>query len=133
MEKRNEHDVLVSGVLEDFTEEILKLLEELKKEKESFTELGINIEEKAFYDFLKVLAFKYEFEYPENKLLELVKTEVADKAKYTDWRKRADIKAGLKVSLILLLVKNDYPPVDPDEVYKEIFEQAQNFKKHQAA
>ena len=62
-----------------------------------------------------------------------VKTEVDDKAKYTDWSQRADIKAGLKVSLILLLAKNDYPPVDRDEVYKEIFEQAQNFKKHQAA
>jgi type I restriction enzyme R subunit len=24
-----------------------------------------------------------------------------------------------------------YPPVDRDEVYKEIFEQAENFKKYQ--
>jgi type I restriction enzyme R subunit len=134
--ERNEQDVLVSNVLEDFTEEILKLLEELKKEKESFADLGIDIEEKAFYDILKSLALKYEFTYPEDKLLELaklVKAEVDDKAKYTDWSQRADIKAGLKVSLILLLANNDYPPVDRDEVYKEIFEQAQNFKKHQAA
>ena len=134
--ERNEQDVLVSGVLEDFTEEILKLLDELKKEKESFAELGIDIEEKAFYDILKSLAFKYEFTYPEDKLLELaklVKTEVDDKAKYTDWSQRDDIKAELKVSLIILLANNDYPPVDRDEVYKEIFEQAQNFKKHQAA
>jgi hypothetical protein len=134
--ERNEQDVLVSNVLEDFTEEILKLLDELKKEKESFAELGIDIEEKAFYDILKSLAFKYEFTYPEDKLLELaklVKTEVDDKAKYTDWSQRDDIKAELKVSLIILLTNNDYPPVDRDEVYKEIFEQAQNFKKHQAA
>jgi type I site-specific restriction-modification system R (restriction) subunit len=58
---------------------------------------------------------------------------VDDKAKYTDWSQRDDIKAELKVSLIILLANNDYPPVDRDEVYKEIFEQAQNFKKHQAA
>jgi type I site-specific restriction-modification system R (restriction) subunit len=58
---------------------------------------------------------------------------VDDKAKYTDWSQRDDIKAELKVSLIILLTNNDYPPVDRDEVYKEIFEQAQNFKKHQAA
>ena len=63
----------------------------------------------------------------------LVKAEVNDKAKYTDWSQRDDIKAELKVSLIILLANNDYPPVDRDEVYKEIFEQAQNFKKHQAA
>jgi hypothetical protein len=40
-------------------------------------------------------------------------------------------KAELKVGLIILLADNDYPPVDRDEVYKEIFEQAENFKKYQ--
>ena len=60
-----------------------------------------------------------------------VKTVVDDKAKYTDWSQRADIKAELKVDLIMLLAKHDYPPVDKDEVYKEIFEQAENFKKYQ--
>ena len=39
-----------------------------------------------------------------------------------------DIKAEIQVDLILLLDKYGYPPVDEDEVYKEIFEQAQNFK-----
>jgi len=53
-----------------------------------------------------------------------------DKAKYTDWSKRDDIKAELKVDLIMLLAENDYPPIDHDEVYKEIFEQAENFKKY---
>jgi len=58
---------------------------------------------------------------------------VDDKAKYTDWSQRADIKAELKVDLIILLAENGYPPVDRDEVYKEIFEQAENFKKYQGA
>jgi type I restriction enzyme R subunit len=134
--ERDEQDVLVSNVLEDFTDEIIDLFQALKVEKDSFNELGIDIEEKAFYDILKSLAIKYDFDYPEDKLLELakkVKTEVDDKAKYTDWSQREDIKAELKVSLIILLANNDYPPVDRDEVYKEIFEQAQNFKKHRAA
>jgi type I restriction enzyme R subunit len=60
-----------------------------------------------------------------------VKTVVEDKAKYTDWSQRADIKAELKVDLIMLLAKNGYPPVDRGEVYKEIFEQAENFQKFQ--
>ena len=42
-----------------------------------------------------------------------------------------DDKAELKVDLIMLLAENGYPPVDRDEVYKEIFEQAENFKKYQ--
>jgi len=132
--ERKEVDVLRGEVLEDFTDEIIDLYYALKKEKESFNEMGIDFEEKAFYDILKELAHKYDFEYPEDKLILLakeVKTVVDDKAKYTDWSKRSDIKAELKVDLIILLAENDYPPVDRDEVYKEIFEQAENFKKYQ--
>jgi type I restriction enzyme R subunit len=132
--ERKESDVLRSEVLEDFTDEIIDLYHALKKEKESFGDLGIDFEEKAFYDILQSLAIKYDFEYPEDKLLILaqaVKKVVDDKAKYTDWSKRADIKAELKVDLIMLLAEHDYPPVDRDEVYKEIFEQAENFKKYQ--
>jgi type I restriction enzyme R subunit len=131
--ERKESDVLDSIVLEDFTDEIIDLYFALKKEKDSFKDLGIDIEEKAFYDILKALAIKYDFAYPEDKLIILaqkVKEVVDDKAKYTDWSKREDIKAELKVGLIILLADNGYPPVDRDEVYKEIFEQAENFKKY---
>lgn len=131
--ERKESDVLRSEVLDDFTDEIIDLYYALKKEKESFADLGIDFEEKSFYDILKALAHKYDFEYPEDKLLKLskgVKAVVDDKAKYTDWDKRNDIKAELKADLIILLAEHDYPPVDRDEVYKEIFEQAENFKKY---
>jgi type I restriction enzyme R subunit len=133
--ERKESDVLDSMVLEEFTDEIIDLYFALKKEKDSFKDLGIDIEEKAFYDILKALAIKYDFVYPEDKLITLakkVKEVVDDKAKYTDWSKREDIKAELKVGLIILLADNGYPPVDRDEVYKEIFEQAENFKKYSA-
>ena len=130
---RKEQDVLVSNVLEDFTDEIIDLYEALKKEKASFADLGIDFEEKAFYDILKAIAKKYEFEYPDEKLIPLskaVKGVVDDKTKYTDWDNREDIKAELKVDLIMLLAENGYPPITHDDVYKEIFEQAQNFKKY---
>ena len=94
--------------------------------------MGIDYEEKAFYDILKVTAEKYDFEYPDDKLIDLsrkVKQIVADKSKYTDWSRREDIKAELKVDLIILLDENGYPPVPRDEVYKDVFEQAENFKK----
>lgn len=131
--ERKESDVLRSEVLDEFTDEIISLYYAMKDEKESFKEMGIDFEEKAFYDILKALAHKYDFDYPENKLIHLskeVKTVVDDLAKYTDWSKREDIRAELKVDLIILLAENDYPPVDRDEVYKEIFEQAENFKKN---
>jgi type I restriction enzyme R subunit len=134
--ERKEEDVLVSSVLEDFSDEIINLFTDLKTEMNAHDDLGINFEEKAFYDILKSLAHKYDFKYPEDKLLELaqaVKEVVDDKAKYTDWSQRDDIKAELKVDLIMLLAKFGYPPVNRDEVYKEIFEQAENFKKNRTA
>ncbi|MFX4241662.1 type I restriction endonuclease subunit R [Aliarcobacter butzleri] len=130
--ERKENDVLVSNVLDDFTDEIIDLYHALQKEKESFVDLGIDFEEKAFYDILKTIAIKYDFSYPEDKLLALskeVKIVVDDKSKYTDWNIREDIKAELKVDLIMLLAKHGYPPITKDEVFKEIFEQAENFKK----
>jgi len=131
--ERNEQDVLRSEVLEEFTDEIIDLYHALKKERESFADLGIDFEEKAFYDILKELTKKYDFSYPDDRLIILareVKRVVDDKAKYTDWSQRTDIKAELKADLIILLAEYDYPPVDRDEVYKDIFEQAENFKKY---
>lgn len=141
--ERDEESVLVSDVVNDFTDHVTDeifdrfsdLVRELGEERGSFADLGIDLEEKAFYDILKSLAVKYDFTYPEDKLLELskaVKLVVDDKVKYTDWSQRADIKAELKVDLILVLADHGYPPVDRDEVYKEIYEQAENFKKYRA-
>lgn len=114
-------------------EQLAQLLEELKKEKNSFQSMGIDYEEKAFYDILKAVSKKYEFEYPDDKMVELakrIKIIVDDKSKYTDWATREDIKANLQVDLILLLDEFDYPPVTLDDVYKEVLEQAENFKKY---
>lgn len=131
--ERKEDSILVSGVLEDFSNEIMNLLQDLKQEMGSFADLGIGIEEKAFYDILQSLAVKYDFTYPEDQLLDLakaVKAVVDDKSSYPDWSDREDIRAELKVDLIILLAEYGYPPIDHDEVYKEIFEQAENFKKY---
>jgi phage repressor protein C with HTH and peptisase S24 domain len=113
-----------------------ELLKEVNKEKKSFKDLGISYEEKAFYDILKEIAHKFGFEYPEDKLLALsadVKKMIDDKSKYTDWANRTDIKAELQMDLILILAEHGYPPVPQDDVFKEIFEQAENFKKYEKA
>ena len=130
---RDEQDILRAEVIGDFSDEIIKLYHELREEMASFGEMGIDFEEKAFYDILLSLAHKYDFTYSEDKLLELskeVKKLIDDKARYTDWNKRDDIKAELQFDLMILLDEWGYPPVDSKEVYKEIFEQAENFKKH---
>ena len=131
--KYNERDVAADKLYDEITEEIFNLVGELKEELNSNDELDISFEEKAFYDILRLLAHKYGFEYAENKLLELakaVKTLVDEKAKYPDWNKKDDIKAELKIGLIMLLAEFGYPPVDRNEVYEEVFEQAENYKKY---
>ena len=135
--ERDEDSLLVGSVLEDFTDNIIDgymdLMKQLQAEVGSYKAMDISLEEKAFYDILLLLMKKYDFTYPEEKLLQLakvVKNVVDDKTRYTDWSKRDDIKAELKVDLIMLLAEWGYPPVDRDEVYKEIFEQAENFKRY---
>ena len=130
---RRKDEAFANEVLDDVAEQLAQLLEELKKEKDSFKDMGIDYEEKAFYDILNVVARKYEFEYPDDKMIELskrIKLIVDDKSRYTDWSTRDDIKANLQVDLILLLDEFDYPPVTIDDVYKEVLEQAENFKKY---
>jgi len=52
---------------------MIELTHALQKEEDSFGEMGIDLEEKSFYDILKSLACKYDFEYPEDKLIKLAK------------------------------------------------------------
>lgn len=130
---RRRDEAYANEVLDDVADQLADLLHELKQEKDSFKKLGIDFEEKAFYDILKAVSKKFEFDYPDDKMIELskrIKTIVDDQARYTDWSTRDDIKANLQVDLILLLDEFDYPPVTIDDVYKEVLEQAENFKKY---
>ncbi|MFZ1788630.1 MAG: HsdR family type I site-specific deoxyribonuclease [Saprospiraceae bacterium] len=131
---RDANDILRSEVYEEMANALTDLIWEVHKEFSAGDALGIDFEEKAFYDILKELCIKYDFKYPDDKMIELakaVKDLVDGQAKFPDWNKRDDIKSALKVGLILLLDEFGYPPVERDEVYVEIFEQAENFKKNQ--
>lgn len=136
---RRKDKAFANDVLDDVAEQLTQLLEELGKDKMSFEELKISFEEKAFFDILEALAKKYNFyddyitKHGEEHLISLakeIKQIVDDKAKYAAWSTRADIKAELKVDIILKLAEYKYPPVTQDEVYKEVLEQAENFRKY---
>lgn len=130
---RKDDAVFANDVINEVADQMAQLLADINKEKASYKELGISYEEKAFYDILKAISTKFGFEYPEEKFRALaaeITAIVDDKSKYIDWENRSDIKAELKIDLIKVLDKYGYPPVPRDEVYKEIFEQAENFKKY---
>ena len=131
---RRDSAVFAEEVLNEVAQQMSDMLRDLHTEKNSFAKLGISYEEKAFYDILKAIAQQFGFEYPEEKLLLLsaqIKDLIDDKSNYTDWSTRGDIKAELKMDLIVLLSEYGYPPVTNDAVFKEILEQAENFKQHQ--
>lgn len=126
-------EIDVEKVHVETVDAIIDLIQELKEEQESFKKLNIDYEEKAFYDILVAIRDNHKFEYDDAKMIDLckeIKKIVADKTKYTDCFKKANIKAELEVDLIRLLGKNKYPPEYNKEVYNEVFEQAENFKKY---
>lgn len=126
-------EIDIDKVHDETVDAIIDLIQKLKEEQESFKKMNIDYEEKAFYDILLAVRDNHKFEFDEEKMIELcreIKKIVADKTKYTDCFKKADIKAELEVDLIRLLDRNGYPPEYNKEVYREVFEQAENFKKY---
>jgi type I restriction enzyme R subunit len=130
---RSESAVMKSHVLDDLAERLAALFRELSAENGISMTLGVTYEERAFFDILKSISEKYDFAYPEESLTSLaraIKTIVDEKSSFTDWANRSDIRAELRVDLILLLDEHGFPPVPKDEIFAEIFEQAENFKLH---
>ena len=130
---RSDNTTIANEVIDAVVNQMEQLLHEVNNERTAADQMGISYEEKAFYDILKAVRDKFGFEYEEDKLIHLaqeVKRIVDDKARYVDWSTRADRKAELKMDLVIILADNGYPPYTKDEVFKEILEQAENFKKH---
>ena len=132
---RKDDQKIIQEILDEIAEQMKKIIRDVKEEKDSVKDMGISFEEKAFYDILVSVAKKYGFSnnYTDAQYKEMakkVKALVDDKSKYTDWDNREDIKAELKMDLIMLLSDYDYPPQTYDETYKEIFEQTENFKEY---
>ena len=134
------NDDVINDFIDSLSEEAQKILEDLKKDSDEFKKMGISFEEKAFYDILKAIRDKYGFEFSEEKIIDLakkVKVVVDDKAKYTDWSSKSNIKASLQSDIIRILNRNGYPPVflngypqNYQEVYEKVLAQVENYKKY---
>ena len=126
----------VKSILDDVSEQLMDLLQKLKEEQDSFSAMGIDYEEKAFYDILVAVAEKFQFEFPESENIELAKeirAALRDKETYADWANSTQIKALMQADIIIILAKHGYPPTPPEiyeKVYNDILEQAENFKKY---
>jgi len=125
------------------TEQALKILQDMKENKESFRKIGLTFEEKAFYDILLTLRDEYNFEYGEDREIDGVKVndkckdlakkvkEIIDvKSSFADWLNNQNIRNNLKIEIKLCLIKNGYPPQYSPEVFKKVMEQVENFEEN---
>ncbi|MBQ1735275.1 MAG: type I restriction endonuclease subunit R, partial [Lachnospiraceae bacterium] len=113
----------VKSILDDVSAQLMDLLQKLKEEQDSFSTMGIDYEEKAFYDILTAVAEKFQFEFPESENIELAKeirAALRDKEKYADWANSVQIKALMQADIIIILAKHGYPPTPP-EIYEKVY------------
>ena len=138
IDKYNDRDnsVFVSEVVGDFinglSDELINIYKDLKVDKNSFEELGITYEEKAFYDILVKVRDDNNFDYVDEKCLILakeIKNLVDDKIQFADWATRDDIKYKLNEELTVLLFHSGYPPQWDEEVFEKVMKQAVKFKE----
>lgn len=132
---RSDDAALANDIIDDVVGEMVKLMEDVANERTAGDSMGLSFEEKAFFDILKSVAIKYGFinNFPDEKLTALakqVKVMVEEQSVVTDWMNRTNLRATLKMNVIVLLARAGYPPKIRDEVFKDILEQAENFKRH---
>lgn len=130
---RSNDEKYALDVLDDVADDMKKLMKDLEDDRNSFKKLGIDFEEKAFLDILIAVSSKYNFDYEYDKMIDLskkIKEIVTDKSRYTDWAKKENIKAELQQDLIILLDEYGFTSTMTDNIYEEVFTQAENFKNY---
>ena len=125
---------IVDEKVKSLTDKLVELFKDLKADSQKFKELGMSFEEKAFFDVLVSVRDTHQFEYPEERCIELakkIKLLVDDMTIYADFINNNNLKSKLSNDLMMLLYKSGYPPVWNQEVFQKIMEQVDNYKYNQ--
>ena len=124
----------VNEKINNLSEQLIKLFNDMNADKMKFAELGISIEEKAFYDILVSIRNKENFEFPDARCIDLSRKikGLIDKMEVNkDWINNTSLKNDLAFELSILLYKEGYPPEWDEEIFKNIMVQVNNYKKYQ--
>lgn len=114
-------------------EEMLQMIVDLHQEINSGEDLGISVEEKAFYDILENIVNTYNFEFDREDMKAMSKRmkEATDRAcSVLDWINRADTKAKLQFDIVEIMYDFGFPPEYHDGVYQKVFEQMERYKRY---
>lgn len=107
-------------------DELLKVAAEIAKDHKSGEELGLSVEEKAFYDaLLKPTAIKDFFS--NEALVQITKelTQMLSKSRTVDWQKKEQARANMRSMVKRLLKKYKYPPEGQEEAVNVVISQCE--------
>ena len=124
---------IVSYKINSLSNRLVDIFKGLKADSEKFKELGITFEEKAFFDVLVEVRDKHQFEYADERCIELakkIKLLIDDTAIYADWLNNDNLKSQMASQLTYLIYKEGYPPQWDEEVFQKVLEQVENYKRN---
>lgn len=110
----------------EIIDELIKMAAEITKDQKSGEELGLTLEEKAFYDAITKPAAIKDF-YNNETLLQMTKelTEMLSKSRTIDWQKKEQARAGMRSMVKRLLKKYKYPPEGQEEALTTVIAQCE--------
>jgi type I restriction enzyme R subunit len=113
---------------EEVIKELLELAQEIAKSEKVADSLGLNAEEKAFYDALTRPQAVRDV-YTNEQLVNLTKelTEELRKNRTIDWQKKESARAGMRSKVKRLLKKYKYPPEEEQSALETVIHQCEQW------
>ena len=113
---------------EEVIKELLELAKEIAQNEQVADSLGLNPEEKAFYDALTRPQAVKDF-YTNEELVNLTRelTEELRKNRTIDWQKKESARAGMRSKVKRLLKKYKYPPEDTPAALETVIRQCEQW------
>ena len=113
---------------EEVIAELLKLAEQIKNSDKEGEELGLSVEEKAFYDALSTPEGVRQA-YSDDEFVAMTKelTEELKKNRTIDWNRKESARARMRVMVKRLLKKYKYPPKYAEKALETVMRQCEHW------
>ena len=113
---------------EEVIAELLKLAEQIKNSDKEGDELGLSVEEKAFYDALSTPEGVRQA-YSDDEFVAMTKelTEELKKNRTIDWNRKESARARMRVMVKRLLKKYKYPPKYAEKALETVMRQCEHW------
>lgn len=113
---------------EEVISELLKMAQQMKHAEDEGNDLGLTVEEKAFYDALSTPEGVRQA-YSDDEFVALTKelTDVLHKNRTIDWNRKESARAKMRVMVKRLLKKYKYPPAGAEKALETVMRQCDHW------